>query len=250
MEKALEVFVNKWKSKKYVEGILLSGSYAVGLHNKNSDIDIRLIFNSKYKKSKKGLETIDHYKFSYLGRTSENTFKTYSTEFFNHNKFEARIFSIGKILYEQNDKVEQLIEKAKVYLHTPFIKKIHNKEDINTNMYALYSNKIYLESMLENSPFFFYHYYNFLRQAIRFYAKFLGYEFFLDTKIEQILTDSIYQKTYSWDKFPDQEFIKIWLLCVNPNHINKKSVDLIYYYLEKYVAKVDEKKFTISWEDQ
>ncbi|MDV7696966.1 nucleotidyltransferase domain-containing protein [Chryseobacterium soli] len=249
MEKALEVFVDKWKSKKYIEGILLSGSYAVGLQNENSDIDIRLIFNSKYKKNKKGLEVINNYKFSHLGRTAESTSKTFSTEFFNHNKFEARIFSIGKVLYDQNNKTESLIEKAKVYLHTPFIHQTLNKEDIDTNMYALYSSKIYLESLSENSSFFFYHYFNFLRQAMRFYAKFLGYEFFLDSKTEQILTDEVYQKTYSWDKFPDHEFVKIWLPSLGLDHANNKSVALIYYYLEKVIAKVDEEKFTMSWEE-
>lgn len=46
MENSLKEFVDYWKSKDYVLGILLTGSHALGLQNENSDIDIRIIFNN------------------------------------------------------------------------------------------------------------------------------------------------------------------------------------------------------------
>ncbi|MEY8758523.1 nucleotidyltransferase domain-containing protein [Chryseobacterium tongliaoense] len=247
MEKALEIFINKWKSKKYVEGILLSGSYAVGLENEDSDIDIRLIFNSKYKKNIKGLTVINGYTFSYLGRSSEITKKRFSIDFFNYNKFEARIFGIGKILYDKNKSVEELVDNARVYFTTPFLQKKTDRDVINTSMYALYNSKVSLESLSEKSPFFHYHYYNFFRQAIKWYSLFLGYEFFIDSKIEKILTDENYRNIYLWEKFPDQEFADIWLNGIRPDNVNKKSVILIYYYLEEQIVKIDKKQFTISW---
>jgi len=247
MEEALNKFIEYWKGKKYVEGILLSGSYAVGLEKENSDIDIRLIFNSKNKKSIKGLTVIDGYIFSYLGRSINSTKKKIGIDFFNKNKFEARIFSIGITLYDKNKNTEKLIEIAKTYFNTPFIKKEISIEEIKTNMYALYSSKFFLESLPENSSFFIYHYYNFLRQSIRFYSVFIGYEFFIESKIEKILTDKIYREIYSWREFPDQNFIKIWIECLEYNNISKDSIVLIYCYLEKLIVKIDEKKFTISW---
>lgn len=247
MEEALKKFIEYWKSKKYVEGILLSGSYAVGLENENSDIDIRIIFNSKYKKSIKGLTVIDGYIFSYLGRSTNTTQKKIGIDFFNKNKFEARIFSIGIILYDKSKNTEKLVKIAKTYFGTPFIKKRIRDEEIKTNMYALYSSKIYLESLPENSSFFIYHYYNFLRQSIRFYSLFIGYEFFIDSKIEKILTDKMYRDTYSWEEFPDRNFIKIWIESLEFNNICKDSITLIYCYLENLIIKIDEKKFTITW---
>lgn len=245
MEDALEIFVNQWKTKKHVIGILLTGSYAVGLENSNSDVDMRLIFNSKQKKSIKGLTNINGYIFSYLGRSAEKTFKIFSTDFLLNNKFEARIFSIGKILYDEKNILEKLIETGKAYLEIPFPKKKLSKEIVNTNMYSIYSNKNFLESLPETSSFFSYHYYNFLRQTMKFYSLYLGYEFFIDTKIQKILIDEKYQRIYSWEKFPDQDFIDLWIDCLNK--INYQSVILIYYYLEKKIVKIEEKKLTLSW---
>ncbi|WP_378103505.1 nucleotidyltransferase domain-containing protein [Chryseobacterium sp. sg2396] len=245
MENALEIFVNEWKTKNYVTGILLTGSYAIGLENSNSDVDIRLIFNSKQKKSIKGLTTINGYIFSYLGRSSEKTFKSFSKDFLMNNKFEARIFSIGKILYDEKNILEKLIETGKVYLETPFIQKKISKEIVNTNMYSIYSNKTFLESLPETSTFFSYHYYNFLRQTMKFYSLYLGYESFIDSKIQKIFIDEKYQRIYSWDKFPDQDFIYLWIDCLNKE--NHQSVILIYRYLEKKIVKIEEKQFTLSW---
>ena len=247
MENALKKFVDFWLLKKNVIGILLSGSYAVGLENKNSDIDIRIIFNNKCKKSIKGLNIIDGYKFSYLGRASDITEKRFCIDFFNNNKFEARIFSIGKILYDKDNSVKRLAEIAKAYVTTPFIKRKITREDINMNMYILYSRKINLESLPEGSPFFNYYYFSFLKQAISWYSNFLGYEFFIDSKTEKILTDDAYRKIYLWDKFPDQIFIQMWIESLNPNKLNKHSIISLYSYLEKKIIKIDEKKFTISW---
>ncbi|WP_336716808.1 nucleotidyltransferase domain-containing protein [Chryseobacterium mucoviscidosis] len=245
MEQALEEFINYWKAKKYVTGILLSGSYSVGLENENSDVDIRLVFTKKHKKSIKGVQLINGYKFSYLGRPLHTTLKKFSSDFLANNKFEIRIFSIGKILYDKQKSVDLLIETAKVYLQTPFVKRKMDKETIEINMYSIYCNKIFLESLPESSPFFSYHYYNFFKQTLKFYGSYLGYEYYIDSKIEKILTDTTYQKIYFWDKFPDQDFLIIWLDNLNKNERN--SIILIYLYLSKKILNIDEKKFTMLW---
>ena len=112
-------------------------------------------------------------------------------------------------------------------------------------MYSLYSNRIFLNSLSEKSPFYLYHYYNFLRQIFKYYASYLGYEHYLDSKIERILTDKLYQKIYKWEEFPDKKFIKIWLICLEER--NTKSIEKNYNYLEKKIIKIEEHKFKMSW---
>ena len=247
MEEALNEFIEHWKSKRRVVGILLTGSYAVEQQNRNSDIDIRLIINNTNGKSIKGLTTINGYKFSYLGRSAESTKKKFSSDFLNYNKFEARIFTIGKILYDRKDEVRNLIETAKIYLNTPFITKKINKEELNTRMYTIYSYKTYLDSLDEASPYFAYTYFLFMKLILSFYSSYLGYEFFLDFKTEQILTNLNYRNIYIWETFPDQHFASLWNKNILQQNVNKKSVKSIFNYLQKKIVTVNENNFKMTW---
>jgi len=40
---ALEKFLEEWKGKDFVEAALLTGSYAIGMETKYSDVDVYII---------------------------------------------------------------------------------------------------------------------------------------------------------------------------------------------------------------
>jgi len=247
MEEALENFLNHWKNKKYVLGILLTGSYAVGLQNKNSDIDIRIIFDKSKTKTLKGLTTINNYTFSYLGRNTESIKKKFNSEFINRQKFEAYIFNISKVLYDPKNIVTDLQELAATYTITPFLKKTNIKSEVKAGLYGLYNHKNHLLSIDEDSPFFSYHYHILLKKTLHFYSSYLGYETFLDTKTEKVLCDAAYRKIYHWDDFPDKDFVKLWVSCIDPKNINKKTAITIYHYIESKIEKINEENFRIYW---
>ncbi|MCT4077864.1 nucleotidyltransferase domain-containing protein [Elizabethkingia anophelis] len=249
MEEALNEFIEHWKSKKHVIGILLTGSYAVGLQNENSDIDIRIIFNNTKKKTIKGLSIINGFKFSYLGRNHEITRKIFNTQFLNQEKRESYIFNIGKILYDKSGEVQRLIDLAYTYVNTPTLLKPKTQDIIRTSLYALYSHKNHLISLSENTPFFYYHYYIFLKQALTSYSNLLNCEPFLDMKTEKLLCDAEYRRAYHWPNFPDQTFSKMWISIISLEKVNKASVLKLYEYIENKIGKVDEKKFIISWNE-
>ncbi|MGH1518893.1 nucleotidyltransferase domain-containing protein [Chryseobacterium sp. JK1] len=249
MEKALSQFLDQWKNKKHVIGILLTGSYAVGLQTENSDIDIRIIFDSSKTKTLKGLETIDNYKFSYLGRSLESIKKKFNDEFLNRQKFEAYIFNIGTILYDRKNVIRELKELANVYVSTPLLKKINIKSETKAGLYGLYNHKNHLLSLDEESPFFHYHYYVFLKKILFYYSSYLGYETFLDTKTEKVLCDSLYREHYHWENFPDKDFTKQWISSISPKNINKNSAINIYHYIENKIEKINDEKFSIEWNE-
>lgn len=247
MEEALDKFIESWKSKKNIIGILLTGSYAVGLQNNYSDIDIRLIFDNTQLKTIKGLTTINNYKFSYLGRSLKGTKRKLNDEFIAKQKFEAYIFNIGKILYDKDKKVEELKDLAKMYVSTPLLKKNPIKSEIKAGLYGLFNHKNHIMSLEENSPFFYYQYFVFFQKALAFYSLYLGYEKFLDIKTEKVLSDSTYRIAYHWDDFPDQKFAEKWLYFISIQNTNKNSINEIYHYIESKIEKINEENFKIYW---
>ncbi|WP_223608659.1 nucleotidyltransferase domain-containing protein [Chryseobacterium sp. OSA05B] len=249
MEKALEEFLNQWKNKKYVLGILLTGSYAVGLQTENSDIDIRIIFDKSKTKTLKGLTKINNYTFSYLGRNTDSIIRKLNSEFINRQKFEAYIFNIGKILYDRKNTTAELKHLAQTYASTPFLKKHHIKSEVKAGMYGLYNHKNHLINLDENSPFFHYQYYMFMKKALSFYSSYLGFESFLDTKTEKVLYDTEYRQRYQWDDFPDKIFSEKWITSIKIENISKNSAIIIYHYLESKIEKINEENFTIHWKE-
>jgi predicted nucleotidyltransferase len=99
--------------KEDVNGILLTGSYATQTQTENSDIDIRIIFNNDIKHTIKGIKYIEGYKVSYFGENINMVKKRMSMDFSRNSRFEARLFTLGKILYDKNGCVEELVQYAK-----------------------------------------------------------------------------------------------------------------------------------------
>lgn len=247
MEEALNKFIEYWKAKKNVIGILITGSYALDSENKNSDIDIRIIYNKNQEKTTKGLTTIDGYIFSYLGRNIETTKRRMSTDFLNRNKLEVGMFSIGKILYDKDNELKKIIKISKTYLATPFIQKKISKEEIYMRMYTLYTYKNFLESSEKDSPYFSYIYYIFMKMAFSSYSSFLGQEIFIDTKIEKVLSDKQYRLRNNWVDFPDNKFVKLWTKCIEHKNINTTSSKMIFDYLQKKMMKFNENDIKMTW---
>jgi len=56
---ALEKFLKEWKEKDFVEGALLTGSYAIGMETKYSDVDVYIILSDSVEWRERGNKVID-----------------------------------------------------------------------------------------------------------------------------------------------------------------------------------------------
>jgi predicted nucleotidyltransferase len=245
MEHALNEFITFWKNKEYIVGILLSGSYAVGLENEKSDIDIRLILDSRQEKSFKGLQEINGYSFSYLANTKESISDLFNIDFFSNSKIEARIFSVGKILYDKTGALGELKKISKYYFELPFIEKIISEDDRKIIMHTIYSKYTSLMERDSESPFFLFNYMIFMRQVLNSYFHILNMETVTESKWEKILTDRQYSLAYNFELFPDQKFIKLWIKSVSIENICKESSTAVYEYIRKKIYLIDKKSFII-----
>ncbi|WP_298512026.1 hypothetical protein [uncultured Kordia sp.] len=248
MEKALTQFVNLWKDRDEIVGILLTGSFAVNAANQHSDVDIKLIVSPTQKKSIKGLCEIDGFSFSYIGRTEEAIKRKFNSDFFSTSKLEAKSIHIGRILYQKNNELTSLKEIASYYYSQPFLKKNIADEELKSMMYSLYSRYTYLNKTDIDSPFFVLNYVMFMKLSLDYYAAILNVELFpFDTKIENILTNKEYLEKYNLAPFPDATFIKLWIHSLHKENINKENLDIVYGYMKDKIYPLNPKNFDLSW---
>lgn len=236
-----------WKQQKQIRGILLTGSYAVGIQNTTSDIDIRLILNDDVQTSFKGLETIDGYCFSYIGRSKAITLQKFNRQFFSHVKMEARIYNVGKVLYDPFGDVTKIMELAKTYVETPLIAKEISEDDLQLYMYSLYKKYQYIVNSTPDDPFYDYNYMMYLKSALNYYADVLNTEIMFenDSKLSRFLTDERYLSAYGYSKFPDQDFINLWLSALSEKSIHK--IEDIHNFLRKNLHNFNSDNTIISW---
>lgn len=248
MEEALKKFINIWKEKKNVIAIMLTGSYALGLQKGYSDIDIRILFNSKEETSIKGLTCIDGYVFSYLASNMKNYTIRINNQFYNNSKFEATVFAIGKIVYSKD--VKEMIKLKKIanqYLKRDYLKKENIEHDKKILMYNLYTIFNYLKTIEEKDPFYDYNYIIFLKTAINLYSYYLNIEIYSDAKVSKIITeDKIYIKKNLYNEFPDKIFLKLWLKSLKKK--NQKNITKCFIYLSNKIYKINSNNFEIILE--
>lgn len=243
MEDVLTTFINHWKSKDYVIGILLTGSHALGLQNENSDIDIRIIFDTTQKATLKGIKN----KISYFAESIDSVKKRMQQDYVRNMKFEARLFSIGKILYKKDDTIDELITIAHKFMNTPFRNIQHNRDAIILKTYSLSVNYNYLMHN-ESSKLYIYNYMSFMRNVLHTYSWFMGYELFIDVKTDLILNNPNYRKTNLWQDYPDKTFIQIWIDCIEGEY-NNENVEKIFSYLQSKMIQIEGRDFEVIREE-
>ncbi|WP_109434982.1 nucleotidyltransferase domain-containing protein [Aquimarina sp. AU119] len=220
----IEKFVQKWKSEKNVEGILLTGSYATGLQMKDSDIDFRIILNNNGQKFIKGVEIIEEKQISFLGSSIDDVYKMFDNQLYLFSKFQARIFCTGKILFDKSGKLELLKNEAKDIMSKPFRKL--SETEIKMELYATCKLK---DELLKNKGYQFdLNYYLFLNKIFLVYSKILKIEIIHPGcfKLDSYFFDSNFRNKYMINKFPDKNFISIYVNALKQKTTKEKRNSL------------------------
>ena len=103
--------VNKLKSKKYVEGILLFGSCVRSPDSKHNDIDFFVLINKNWR------QRVSKYVDNILVELFFNPYEKYLDYFNKEDKmFTLQMFIDGKILFDRNGKLKELQKEAKKIL--------------------------------------------------------------------------------------------------------------------------------------
>lgn len=240
----IEQKIIKHFKKMGVNGILLTGSYATNSYTESSDIDVRLIFNSEKAHTVKGIKYIDQYKVSYFGENSEMVKRRMSIDFSRNSRFEARLYTLGKVLLDKKGQVGEMIQYAKIFMENEFQKKF-SADDVILRMYSLDVSYQSLCNLPKKNSFYIYNYISILKSIFLTYSYILSYEVAIDTKLDRILCDNSYCEINQWKEFPDQTFIKLWIKSINK--IKKRNVENVYGYLKSKILNIEGKDFEVIY---
>ena len=221
-------------------GILLTGSYATNTQTETSDIDIRLILENEKTHTIKGIKYIDNYKISYFGENPEMVKRRMSIDFSRNSRFEARLYTLGKILYDRDGHTEEIIQYAKIFIENEFQRKL-TQDDIILNMYSLHISYQFLSSLSAKHPFYTYNYISLMKAMLLTYSYIINYEVAIDVKLDKTLHDSSYCAINHWKEFPDQVFIELWIKGIAK--IKQKNIKIVYKYLKSKILDIEGKDF-------
>ncbi len=230
-ERALYKFIKDWQNRKEVLGAIVTGSYAVGNHTKFSDIDVHIVLSEKTKWRERGNKIVDGFLIEYFANPISQLKKYQEENYKNGNRIDARMFTIGKILFDKTGIVKKLQIEARKRMKKPFAKK--DKTWMETKKYFLWDQLDNLHDLhSQHLPSFSFVYYTALLNIFETYAKFLRAEIPGPAKFYQVLTNDRFRQKYHIEKFPDQKFITIAKKCIEKDSLENIE-KLTAYVLDK-----------------
>ncbi|MEM6719027.1 MAG: nucleotidyltransferase domain-containing protein [Bacteroidota bacterium] len=234
METKISAVIETWKNTAHVKGILLAGSFATQLHNKSSDVDLRIIVEGTSLKKEKRIDIIDGIEYSLILGTIDAFAKQIEQQYYQNSKFEARVFSSGKILYDTKNELQDLKEDCKQIVSASFQK---NTLKVDTfNKYKLHKELHNLKAI--DSQHFLYnlYYQHFLKAALDCYATYLQFDVLVHVKLHKVLFDETYMQAYRFEQFPDPVFLQLWKKAVS-----ETNRELFHFHAEKIYQYLTEK---------
>src|SRR3989344_6243554 len=118
---ALQKFVDKYKTKKEVIGIFLTGSFVHSKPDKNSDLDV-YVLTKDGKFRERGNTWIDGVEIEYFINPVKQVNYYFQEENNKGHPATAHMFVNSKILYEEGNQLRSLIKKAQKFLELPIEK--------------------------------------------------------------------------------------------------------------------------------
>lgn len=230
---ALEKFLDEYKNKDYFVGALLTGSYATENYDKNSDIDIYIVTTNETKWRERGNKNIDGFIIEYFINPKQKVLSYFEKELKDYHMSTTMMFVNGKILYDKDGSVKELINIAKNNFNLSDIDDFKYK----LNCYIVWDGFDELESKYNKKEDIDFTYNIFLQRVIDAYFYNKQIPSIPLNKIEKVLKDEVYRNKYNIVKLPDQDFITKLNNCFNEKDYDKKYIfakELYKYFLNEF----------------
>ena len=233
-EKAVEIFLSKWKNNKEVIGALVCGSYVTGNPSKHSDIDLHIILSNKSNWKERGNVIINGFLIEYFAN-SPKSIKNYMNRDYENNSYHCvTMFLTGKIIFDKNGEIAKLNKLAHKFRNKEFIKL--DKTSLELEKYGLWSILDDLQdNYIKNLDDFYYVYYNYLKKV---YDAYCVYNRMPITRVDRalpFLTDKNILKKYMEQDFTDTNFVNLFLKALklsSKDLMMKNFEDLTNYVLK------------------
>ena len=142
-DEALKEAVTYFKKFEYVKGILVSGSYVSKQLNKNSDLDLFILIDDIGHREK-GIKVFNDIDVEYFLQPYDKIIDYFNVEETSSKCTTLSLFDKGKIIYDENNEMRELVKIAK--------KKIKKKLPKLTKM-QIDMSKYFLEDYLKDMKY-------------------------------------------------------------------------------------------------
>ena len=232
-ELVADKFLKQYVNEDYFLGAILTGSYATGNNDVNSDIDIFIITNDSTPWRERGNKLIDGYMIEYFINPVRQILKEFDEGFKENGIATTFIFAGSKILYDTDGIIENLVNRAKHDLN----KDLESISEFRwkMNCYGVWHSFYELNSKYIKNEDIEFTYNLFLNDIIKSYFLNEKIPLLPVHKIEKILKDEEYRKKYNVKKLSDDLFIDKLLKCFSEKDYDKKyncAKELYDYYMD------------------
>lgn len=233
---ALEKFLAEYKDKEYFLGALLSGSYATGNNDENSDIDVYIVTTDDTPWRERGNKNIDGFLIEYFINPKRVILSYLEKELKDYHMSTTMIFVNGKILYDKNGDVEELVNIAKNNAKLDRLADV-DEFKFKMNCYSVWDGFDELDSKYKKHQDIDFSYYIFLERILDSYFYNKQIPSIPLNKIEQVFKDGEYKRKYNVVKLPEQEFIEKVIKCLDEKNYDKRyenAKELYEYFLSQF----------------
>jgi predicted nucleotidyltransferase len=231
LPKGAEKFISKWKRRNCVEGILVTGSYTTSFFTENSDIDIYIVLSRGIKWRERGNVVVDNVLIEYFANPVEQILSYFKKEHEENERTTARMFAMGRIVYDRSGVVKELKEIARRWLRKKFKRMSAFEREIAK--YCIWDMLDELKSVSKRGGFnYALTYANLLIFILRTYARALRTEVPPISKIDIYLKCERWRREYKFQEFPDKKFAEMFVSCARSYNLDEIE-HLCFYVLDK-----------------
>lgn len=232
MESVISKFLAGWRDKEFVLGAILTGSRVTSFASKFSDIDIYIVLNNRTKWRERGNIRIDSELIEYFANPVNQIRKYFNEEWKKNKRITARMFAIGKILFDKTGEVKKLKKEAQKWMKKEF--KRQSKTWVELSKYKLWDLLDSLKELKYRNDKESYKIvrYTLLNKVVEIYSKFLRVEIPGTSKLLLFFKNEKFRKEYKFKKFPDSKFVEMFLRSSKSSNLEDLE-SLVKYVLNR-----------------
>lgn len=208
---------------EHVLGIFFYGSFLTGYNNKNSDIDLHVIFDdSDPKHLIRGSKYIEGIRIEYFEKPLNDLYLSIDNDYQNQNNALLSIIGTSKIVFDKTGSLKKLQEYALNKFSNPLPPL--ETEDAREYVSIITNRMERLQKAAEDdSPYFFHLYHLTLEKIRKFYHRLNGLPEVQTSKVFRVYTDENYRKSFYKENIPEIEFVSLYLEAITDVSLNKKE---------------------------
>lgn len=231
-EAALEQFLEDWKHRDEVVGVLVCGSYITGRPSKRSDIDVHIILRDDCDWRERGNRVVNGYLIEYFVNPPQQIRSYFREDHQDRRPMSMVQFLTGRVYVDKSGVVKELIEEARGWKNKPY--EPLPAPIIELKKYGLWDALDNLldchEARRSDYPMV---YAQSLLHLYREYCSMLRVEQVPYYQLLSYFTDPHYLKKYLKDPFPDPEFAELFVRAMQTK--DREEQVKIYQMLTEHV---------------